>query len=283
MVREQVLAAAQGCAVIVHAVNPPGYRNWSKLVLPMVDNTIAAAQAQGATIVLPGTVYNFGPDTFPVLREASPQNPQTRKGATRVEMERRLQAATGDGRVRVIVVRAGDFFGPRSGNNWFAQGMVKPGRTVRRVLLPAVPSVGHQFAYLPDVASTMLQLLARRHALPAFARFHMRGHWDSDGTELARAVQRVVARRCGSTPALRRFPWWQLRLAAPFVATVRELLEMRYLWLQPARMDNERLTQLLGTEPHTPLDEAIEQTLDGMGCLDADTGGQRTHGRTRLA
>lgn len=74
MVREQVLAAAQGCAVIVHAVNPPGYRNWSKLVLPMVDNTIAAAQAQGATIVLPGTVYNFGPDTFPVLREASPQN-----------------------------------------------------------------------------------------------------------------------------------------------------------------------------------------------------------------
>ena len=51
-------------SVIVHAVNPPGYRNWCKLVLPMLDNTISAARLTGARIVLPGTVYNFGPDAF---------------------------------------------------------------------------------------------------------------------------------------------------------------------------------------------------------------------------
>ena len=33
---EDVLQAAHGCAVIVHAVNPPGYRRWSDLVLPMI-------------------------------------------------------------------------------------------------------------------------------------------------------------------------------------------------------------------------------------------------------
>jgi hypothetical protein len=59
------MEAAKGCSVIVHAVNPPGYRNWAQLVLPMLDNTIAAAKAEGATIVLPGTVYNYGPDAFP--------------------------------------------------------------------------------------------------------------------------------------------------------------------------------------------------------------------------
>ena len=89
--RQDVLAAARGCAVIVHAVNPPGYRNWAELVLPMIDNSIAAAIAEGATIVLPGTVYNFGPDAFPVLHEDSPQHPQTRKGAIRVQLEQRLQ------------------------------------------------------------------------------------------------------------------------------------------------------------------------------------------------
>ena len=51
-----VLRAAEGVEVIVHAVNPPGYRNWGKLVLPMIDNSIAAAQATGARIVLPGTI-----------------------------------------------------------------------------------------------------------------------------------------------------------------------------------------------------------------------------------
>src|SRR5690242_9533711 len=59
--RDDVMRAARGASVIVHAVNPPGYRKWSELVLPMVDNTIAAAIAERATVVLPGTVYNFGP------------------------------------------------------------------------------------------------------------------------------------------------------------------------------------------------------------------------------
>ncbi|WP_308419502.1 NAD(P)H-binding protein [Chitinimonas koreensis] len=61
MVRDDVQRAARGCSVIVHAVNPPGYRRWAELVLPMIDNTIAAALAERATIVLPGTVYNYGP------------------------------------------------------------------------------------------------------------------------------------------------------------------------------------------------------------------------------
>ncbi len=115
--REAVTRAAHGCSVIVHAVNPPGYRNWSTLVLPMIDNTIAAAASAGATVVLPGTVYNYGADAFSVLHEDSPQHPSTRKGAIRVELERRLQAAAAQG-VRTIIVRAGDFFGPRAGNNW---------------------------------------------------------------------------------------------------------------------------------------------------------------------
>jgi nucleoside-diphosphate-sugar epimerase len=266
MNRDDVLRAADGCAAIVHAVNPPGYRRWGELVLPMLENTIAAAVAQRATIVLPGTVYNFGPDTFPVIGEDAPQHPLTRKGAIRVDMERRLRAATERG-ARVIIVRAGDFFGPRAGNSWFSQGVLKPGRPVAVINLPTDPGVGHQWAYLPDVARTMVELLAQREHLEAFANFHMSGHWDADGTELAAAVQRVVTRRVGRAPRTQPFPWWLIRLAAPFVVTVRELLEMRYLWRQPVRLSNERLLAVLGREPHTPLDEAVESTLVGLGCL----------------
>ena len=155
-----VTKAADGVQVIVHAVNPPGYRNWGELVLPMVDSTIAAAQASGATILLPGTVYNFGPDVFPVLREDSPQNPVTSKGRIRAEMERRLENATRRG-ARVIVVRAGDFFGPDAANNWFSQGMVSAGKPVTSVIRPGKAGVGHQWAYLPDVAETMARLIER--------------------------------------------------------------------------------------------------------------------------
>ncbi|MBW8845272.1 MAG: NAD(P)H-binding protein [Burkholderiales bacterium] len=265
-----VAQAAQGCGVIVHAVNPPGYRDWDRLVLPMLEHSIAAARANGATLVLPGTVYNFGPDAFPLLREDSPQRPVTRKGAIRVDMEARLHAASEAG-VRVIIVRAGDFFGLQTGNSWFAQGLIKPGKPVTAISNPAAKGVGHQWSYLPDVARTMVELLARRDTLPAFASFHMAGHWDADGRQMAEAIQRVVARRSGKPPRISAFPWWLLTLAAPFVTTFKEMGEMRYLWQQPVRMDNARLVATLGREPHTPLDEAVETALIGLGCLPEQT------------
>jgi nucleoside-diphosphate-sugar epimerase len=261
-----VRAAARGASVIVHAVNPPGYRNWAKLVLPMVDNTIAAARDVGATIVLPGTIYNYGPDAFPLLRETSPQHPVTRKGAIRVEMERRLEDYARNGG-RVLIVRAGDFFGPQAGNSWFAQGLVKPGLPVKSVSRPGDAGVGHEWSYLPDVARTVVELLDKGDSLESFATFHMAGHWDSDGSQMINAIRRVVARRTGVEPRVSTFPWWLLTLAAPFVTTFRELKEMRYLWRNPLQMDNARLAAVLGREPHTPLDVAVEASLVGLGCL----------------
>jgi hypothetical protein len=79
----------------------------------------------------------------------------------------------------------------------------------------------------------------------------MAGHWDADGTRMAAAICRVIEARGGMRPRVRPFPWW-IYLAAPFVVTLREMLEMRYLWRQPVRMDNARLMAVLGSEPHTP-------------------------------
>lgn len=259
-----VVAAAHGADLIVHAVNPPGYRKWEQLVLPMLDSTIIAARASGARIVLPGTVYNYGPEVFPIIGEDALQRPTTRKGAVRVEMERRLRAASEDG-VRTLVVRAGDFFGPSAANNWFSQAVIKPGRPVTIVTNPGDPGVGHQWAYLPDVAETMMRLVDREADLPTFATFHMEGHWDPDGDAMGDAIRRVLRRR--GLPG-RRFPWWGIRLAAPFVPLCRELAEMRYLWRTPVRLDNCRLVGFLGAEPRTCLDDAVRATLQGMGCLE---------------
>lgn len=263
MRRADVAAAARGVDLIVHAVNPPGYQRWAELVLPMIDNSIAAAQDFGARIVLPGTIYNYGPDTRPLLQEDAPQRPVTRKGAIRVELERRLQAASNNG-VRSLIVRAGDFFGPQAGSNWFSQCLVKPGKMPTAITNPGKPGLGHQWTYLPDLAETMMRLIEREEALEPFARFHMLGHWDADGMQMVDAIRRAL----GNTALpMRSFPWWLLAPAAPFVPLFKEMKEMRYLWQEPVRMENTRLLQVLGSEPHTPLDQAVRATLQGLGCL----------------
>src|SRR5262249_581177 len=147
---------------------------------------------------------------------------------------------------RVLIVRAGDFFGPNARNNWLSQGLIKPGRAVTKISYPGTRGMGHQWAYIPDVARTMVELLARRDSLEPVATFHMEGQWDADGTQMTGAIQRVVARRTRAEPAVTRFPWWLIVLAAPFVTTFRELLEMRYLWRVPLHMGNARLEGVLG-------------------------------------
>jgi nucleoside-diphosphate-sugar epimerase len=181
-------------------------------------------------------------------------------------MERRLATARKTG-VQVLIVRAGDFFGPTARNSWFSQGLVKSGKPVRTVSNPNTRGVGHSWSYLPDVARTMVALLSRRESLAPFATFHMTGHWDADGTQMSAAIQQVVMRRTGRKPRIAHFPWWLVSLASPFVTTFREMLEMRYIWREPMNMNNARLVAELGQEPHTPLDEAVEETLRGLGCV----------------
>lgn len=256
MRREDLVRAAAGVSTIVHAVNPPKYHDWSGLVLPMLENTIAAAQAAHARVLLPGTVYNFGPDALPRLKETSPQNPLTRKGRIRVQMEQRLQSAAREG-MRALIVRAGDYFGPNAGNTWFSQGLLAGQRKVRRVFYPGPRDLGHAWAYLPDLAEAITRVLEREEHLPDFEVLHFRGQWLARGADMAEAVCRAAGI---SQRRIHAFPWWCVRLAAPFVELCREMQEMRYLWNTPLELDNTKLRALIGPEPHTPLDIAVARS-----------------------
>jgi len=265
-----VLDAAQGVQFIIHAANPPRYSHWRELALPMLTHAIEAARASGARLILPGNVYNFGPDAGYCVSEASPQRPLTRKGAVRVEMEQLLRQAADDRQrpVRSLVLRAGDFFGGHAPASWFQTLMVKPGKHLKQVTYPGEPNVGHAWAYLPDLAATMIRLmeidLADPQRLAPCEVLHFGGHWMARGIDMAEAV-----RRASGVPTLpiKAMPWGMLMMLTPFVRVLREMREMRYLWQVPLQLDNRKLLALLGQEPHTPQDEAVQQSLIELGCL----------------
>lgn len=255
MNRADVVRAAEGTSVIVHAVNPPGYRGWEQLVLPMLENTLAAAREAGARIVLPGTIYNYDPTITPVIDETTPQHPRGRKGAIRVEMEKRLAEAAPE--VMSLVVRAGDFFGPGASQSWFAQALAKP--PLVRIVNPGTPGIGHAWAYLPDLAETILRLLdlPPKKLMPC-ERLQFPGHYDADGGEMVAAIRQVSGR-----PDLpeRRFPWPLMRALAPFGGFPREVMEVRPFWAHAMRLDGSRLMELLGDAPCTSLNDAVSAAL----------------------
>lgn len=141
---------------------------------------------------------------------------------------------------------------------------MQPGKPVRFVVNPGRKGVGHAWAYLPDVAETFMRLLDRADALPSFARFNMDGFYDQDGMQMVAAIGEAVGRERTLTIG---FPWRLAGLARPFMPLMRELYEMRYLWRETIRLDNSRLVEFLGEEPHTPIDGPVKATLRSLGCL----------------
>lgn len=256
-----VRTAATGCAVLIHAANPPGYQNWRGLALPMLENAIEAAAAVDARLVLPGNIYNYGPDAGTLIAEDAPQHPVSEKGQVRVEMEARLAAHCAAGG-RALIVRAGDYFGAHAPASWLETAMVKPGKPVMSVTWPGDRTTGHAFAYLPDLAETIARLLDKEENLAVFERVHFAGHWLAPGRRFAETISQLA----GDVP-IKPMPWTLLRLIAPFHTTLREALAMRYLWQTPIALDNRHLVDLIGPEPHTPLATALERSLADLGCL----------------
>lgn len=261
MNRAQVAAAAESVQAIVHAVSPAGYRNWAETVLPMAENTVAAARLAGARIVLPGTIYNYDVARTPVISEQTPQQPQTEKGRIRVRLERLIEDAAPE--ARGLIVRAGDFFGAEAKSSWFSQALIEPGRPQRR-LLNTARSAGHSWAYLPDLAEAVVQLMEAEDRLAPFERVQFEGYCDTTGHGMIEAVRAAIGRDVVERP----FPWTLMRLLAPFGGFPGEVAEIATYWQHPARFDNGRLVELLGAEPRTPLAEAVGATLAALDALD---------------
>jgi nucleoside-diphosphate-sugar epimerase len=257
--RDRVIVAAQGAALIVHAVNPPGYTKWRQIAMPQLANTIAAAQATGATILFPANVYVYNPVSGALVDETTPMAPKTRKGQVRLEMETMLADAAARHGVRTIAVRAGDFFGPGVTNSWFSQAIAKGGRAAKVLHDLSDPGVGHAWAYVPDLAETFARLADRRDSLAPYEMVHFNGHWTDPGRAMAEATQRVIGR---ADLPIKPFSRLSIYLGAPFVRFLLEVIEMLWLWRHPLRLNNAKLERLIGPEPHTPLADAIAATLD---------------------
>jgi nucleoside-diphosphate-sugar epimerase len=151
-------------------LNPP-YTQWSRLALPLAYSAITAAETAGATLLFPGNLYNYGKGLPPIIDEATPMRPSSRKGQLRIVIEDRMAEAAERG-MRTIILRAGDFFGSGHGS-WLDLVIAKEiGRG--RLTYPGPIDLVHEWAYLPDLVAAMVRLAEVRDRLGTFESFGFR-------------------------------------------------------------------------------------------------------------
>ena len=254
--RDEAVAAAQGCDVVLNALNPV-ITEWNKNALSLAYGAIAAAEGSGATLLFPGSVWNYGRGMPPVLDESTPMRPTMRKGAMRVEIEQRIHEACDRG-MRAIILRAGDFFGGGHGS-WLDLVIVKEIER-SRLTYPGPLDAVHAWAYLPDFAAALVRLAERRAEFKPFETFGFAGHAIT-GRELIAAIEAVTGARFNVRP----MSWWMLKTVGQLTAMGRELAELEYLWRVPHRISGDGLRAAIGEIPHTPLRPAIVASLKALG------------------
>ena len=255
--REALIRATQGVDIIFNGLNPI-YTEWVKC-LPMAENVMAACRANGALHLAPGNVYNFGSPLPAVITEDAPFRPTTEKGRIRVAMEDLFRREADAGRVRTILLRAGDFFGGTGSGSWF--DLVVAAKMNKGIYTaPGPVDLVHEWAYLPDLAKAFVGLAQNLDKLGSYEALNFPGHAVTD-LEIKAASERALGRPLKMTS----MPWWVLRAGSPFVAMWREIVSMSYLRFEPHQLVSARLEGVIGEIPHTPLDQAVAEALEDIG------------------
>ncbi|MEM9435882.1 MAG: epimerase [Pseudomonadota bacterium] len=257
---ENLWDAAWGARIIVNAWNMrPG--RWQAEALEAHQQVIEVAKASGATVIIPGNVYNFGSKMPPLLQASTPHNADTLYGRVRVAIEASYRASG----VQTIVLRAGDFLDDAASGNWFDRVMAK---TLAKSVLtyPGPLDIPHAWAFLPDMARAAVALAERREQLPTFADIPYAG-LTLTGEEMAASLSRVTGRQVTA----KRMSWLPIQAARPFWDVARYAVTMRYLWAVPHALDAAPLKELLpehhDSSAEAALAAAIEHQIDPHGMV----------------
>lgn len=254
--KESVVEAARGMDVVVHAANAP-YPDWPRLVPSMAENALAAAEASGAILAFPGNVYVYGrPRTRPVTEE-HPQEPHTQKGKLRVAVEQKFLQAHLNGRIRLVLPRYPDFYGPGVVNELFLP-VFRGALAGKPCRWPLDADAPHEFILIDDAAQAMLKLITTPAA-------HGRAvHVPGPGPTTPREfIQLAYAAAGMPEPTIRVIGRGAFRFAGLFNRLVRSAYEMAYLFDHPVLLDGSLYQELTGSPyPATPYDEGVRRTID---------------------
>ena len=251
---DDLRAAIAPADIVVNALNLP-YDKWDKgRAVAQLALVIAAMGDSGKTLMFPGNIYNYAATDRRITPDM-PQNPQTPRGAIRVEQEQMLAAASREGRFQTIILRAGDFYAPGNVGDWFDQAMLTDIGKGKIHHLAAL-DLGHAWAYLPDLGRAFAVLAEKRATFGPFETFHFAGHYVTHGALMA-AIQSAWPTPLQVTP----MPWVLLQAMGLVNGFVREIVKMRYLWNNPMELVDPRLDALLGPDFATPFPQAIAQVM----------------------
>ncbi len=252
---QELVKAIEDASIVYHCVNLP-YYTWEKNLMRLTETIISAVEKTDASLMVADNLYMYPEDAKEPLHEEMPWNATTRKGRIRAKSSKAYLKAHEEGRIKVSIVRAPDFFGPRvTKNSFYGSRLFENAIKGKKVLLVGRLDMPHQIAYTPDLAKASIMVAEDKQT------YGQVWHLPTDTARTQKEFAEMVFQEAGTSPKIGTLSKGTIRVIGLFNKVIREVHEMYYEFEKPYLVSHEKFMKQYKFSV-TPLDQAVKQTLE---------------------
>jgi nucleoside-diphosphate-sugar epimerase len=240
-------------AYAVYQCAQPSYNEWVTKFPPFQASIIDGVARSGAKLIVAENLYMYGEVNGP-MREDTPFNAHTRKGAVRAAMAESLMAAHKAGKVRATSARGSDFFGAGVLESAFGDRLFYPALAGKSAGLTGNIDLPHSVTYINDFGKTLAIIGEHDEALGQA--------WFVPNAPIStqREFTNMVFKEIGLPPKMSGMGKTMMTIGGIFIPAAREVIEMMYEFEKPFVVDSSRFERTFGVKA-TPWAESIKATI----------------------
>jgi nucleoside-diphosphate-sugar epimerase len=202
-------------------------RSWPKIM----ENTIEACERADARLVFFDNVYMYG-KVDGAMTEETPYAPVSKKGEVRASIANALITAVKAGRIRALIARSADFYGPDASTGVANVLVFAPLARGKKPSWLGNPDVPHSQTFTADAARGAFMLAEKESAWNQIWHLPTAPNPPSGRDFIA-----MAAREFNASPKFRTLNRPMLFMGGLFDPTIRELPEMLYQHEYPYLFD----------------------------------------------
>lgn len=221
----------------------------------IMRNTLDACIAHGAKLVFFDNMYALDPAQVGHLTEETPMNPQSEKGKVRKQILEMLWKEVKAGKLKAIVARAADFYGPGANNSVLQELVINRMKAEKNPQWLYSGNKKHSFTYIPDAGKATAFLALQESAWNQTWNLPTDPSYPS-GKEITTILNQLLSKNA----KLQVMASWMVSLLGLFIPVLKEVKELRYQSDQDYCLDSSKIERAYGLKP-TPIEQGLKECI----------------------
>ena len=250
---EDTLRAVDGSEIAYLTIGLPySYKQWYALWPVVMQNVIDACKSHGTKLVFFDNIYMYDPEYLGNMKEDTPHNPPSKKGAVRKQIVDMLMKEIENDSLTALIARCADYYGPGiERNGVLTETVFKKFAAKQKANWMGPLNFRHSYTYTPDAGRATAILGNTADA------FNQTWHLPTSANPLTgQEWINAIASEMNAKPRTMILTRFIASIMGLFIPVMKELKEMMYQYDRDYVFNSEKFEQRFNFTP-TPYKEGI--------------------------